>query len=96
MNRECDFLIIGSGAAGLSMALKVAGHGRVIVVTKSDISATNTAEAQGGIASVTYPPDDFGKHIRDTMVCGSNECDPEREVTASIAYCITKIILAAR
>ncbi|MCX4359038.1 MAG: L-aspartate oxidase [Rikenellaceae bacterium] len=77
MNRECDFLIIGSGAAGLSMALKVAGHGRVIVVTKSDISATNTAEAQGGIASVTYPPDDFDKHIRDTMVCGSNECDPE-------------------
>ncbi len=77
MNRECDFLIIGSGAAGLSMALKAAEHGHVIVVTKSTISKTNTAEAQGGIASVTYPPDNFEKHIHDTMVCGSNECDPE-------------------
>lgn len=77
MNKECDFLIIGSGAAGLVTALKAAEHGHVIVVTKSDMSTTNTAEAQGGIASVTYPPDDFDKHIRDTMICGSNECDPE-------------------
>ncbi|MDE7133749.1 MAG: FAD-dependent oxidoreductase, partial [Rikenellaceae bacterium] len=77
MNKECDFLIVGSGAAGLVTALKAAEHGHVIVVTKSDMSTTNTAEAQGGIASVTYPPDNFDKHIRDTMTCGSNECDPE-------------------
>lgn len=77
MNKECDFLIIGSGAAGLSTALKVADYGRVIVVTKSDVATTNTMEAQGGIASVMYEPDNFDKHINDTMICGSLECDPE-------------------
>ena len=77
MNRKCDFLIIGSGAAGLSMALKVAEYGKVLLVTKSDINTTNTQEAQGGIASVTYEPDTFEKHIRDTMICGSEACNEE-------------------
>lgn len=71
MNRDCDFLVIGSGLAGLSYALKVADHGRVILATKSELQNTNTYYAQGGIASVTYPPDDFEQHIEDTMVCGS-------------------------
>lgn len=71
MNKSCDFLVIGSGIGGLSYALKVAEYGKVIIVTKSNITNTNTFQAQGGIASVTAMPDDFEQHIEDTMVCGS-------------------------
>lgn len=77
MNRDCDFLVIGTGIAGLSYALKVAPYGRVILVTKSLLSDTNTYHAQGGIASVTCSPDDFEQHITDTMLCGSNKSDRE-------------------
>ena len=77
MNIETDFLVIGSGAAGLSYALKVAEHGRVVIVTKGDLNETNTSYAQGGIASVTYDPDSFEKHIADTLVCGAGLCNPE-------------------
>lgn len=77
MNRECDFLVIGSGVAGLSYALKVADRGRVLLVTKSRLDDTNTYHAQGGIASVTYAPDDFEQHIEDTMVCGSHKNNRE-------------------
>lgn len=75
MNTETDFLVIGSGIAGLSYALRAASAGRVTVVTKGDISESNTNYAQGGIASVTYEPDTFGKHIHDTLVCGSGISD---------------------
>ncbi|MCC8088966.1 MAG: L-aspartate oxidase [Rikenellaceae bacterium] len=75
MNRETDFLVIGSGIAGLTFALKAAEHGRVLIVTKSNISEGNTNYAQGGICSVTYEPDNFEKHIQDTLVCGAGECD---------------------
>ncbi|MFI3268313.1 MAG: L-aspartate oxidase [Rikenellaceae bacterium] len=75
MNKSCDYLIIGSGVAGLSCALKVAEKASVIIVTKSNISDTNTQKAQGGIASVTYAPDNFKKHINDTIMCGSNQGD---------------------
>ncbi|MDE5945276.1 MAG: FAD-dependent oxidoreductase, partial [Rikenella sp.] len=77
MNRECDFLVIGSGIGGLSYALKVADRGRVLLVTKSRLDDTNTYHAQGGIASVTYAPDDFEQHIEDTMVCGSHKNNRE-------------------
>lgn len=77
VTRETDFLIIGSGAAGLSLALKVAEHSKVLLIVKGEINVTNTNEAQGGIASVTYAPDNFEKHIRDTIICGSAEGDPE-------------------
>lgn len=79
MNIETDFLVIGSGIAGLTFALKVAEHGKVTIVTKGDISEGNTNYAQGGICSVTYEPDNFEKHIRDTIVCGAGESD-ERAV----------------
>lgn len=71
MNKSCDFLVIGSGIGGLSFALKVADYGEVTIITKSNITNTNTFQAQGGIASVTAMPDDFEQHIEDTMVCGS-------------------------
>lgn len=72
-----DFLVIGSGAAGLSFALKAAEHGHVTIVTKGEMVECNTNYAQGGICSVTYEPDTFEKHIKDTMVCGAGICDPE-------------------
>ena len=77
MNRETDFLVIGSGIAGLTFALKAAEHGKVTIVTKGDISESNTTYAQGGICSVTYEPDNFDKHVKDTMVCGAGECNEE-------------------
>lgn len=72
---KTDFLVIGSGAAGLSFALKAAAHGHVTVVTKGEIAECNTNYAQGGICSVTYAPDTFEKHIADTLVCGAGKCD---------------------
>lgn len=72
---KTDFLVIGSGAAGLSFALKAAEHGHVTIVTKGEMVECNTNYAQGGICSVTYEPDTFEKHIKDTMVCGAGICD---------------------
>ncbi len=74
---KTDFLVIGSGAAGLAFALKAAEHGHVTIVTKGEMVECNTNYAQGGICSVTYEPDTFEKHIHDTMVCGAGICDPE-------------------
>ena len=77
MNLETDYLVIGSGAAGLSFALKVAESAHVVIVTKGEMNECNTDYAQGGICSVTYEPDNFQKHIDDTMVCGAGICDPK-------------------
>lgn len=76
-SRKYDFLVIGSGLAGLSFALKVANHGKVAILTKTDMEETNTAYAQGGIAAVTYEPDNYEKHIRDTLVAGDGLCNEE-------------------
>ncbi|MBN2742730.1 MAG: L-aspartate oxidase [Marinilabiliaceae bacterium] len=70
-------MVIGSGIAGLSFALKVAQHGKVAIVTKTRIDETNTSYAQGGISSVTYAPDNFDKHIEDTLIAGDGLCDEE-------------------
>ena len=59
MNIETDFLVIGSGIAGLSYALKAAEVGKVVIVTKGEMNECNTDYAQGGIASVMYDPDTF-------------------------------------
>jgi len=77
MQRKYDFLIIGSGLAGLSIALKVAAYGKTLVITKSSVDETNTRYAQGGIAAVTYKPDSYEKHISDTLICGDGLCDEE-------------------
>lgn len=77
MNIRTDFLIIGSGAAGLSYALKVANFGKVTLITKSTLEESNTSFAQGGISAVTYDPDSFEKHVQDTLVCGAGMCNEE-------------------
>ena len=75
MSIKTDFLVIGSGIAGLSFALKAAERGSVILLSKTEINDTNTRYAQGGIASVMYKPDSFEKHISDTIVAGSGFCN---------------------
>ncbi|MCW3788629.1 L-aspartate oxidase [Plebeiibacterium sediminum] len=77
MRKKVDFLVIGSGIAGLSYALKVADYGSVLVISKTKLGETNTSYAQGGIASVTYEPDNFEKHIEDTMIAGDYLSNPE-------------------
>ena len=80
MVRKFDFLIIGSGVAGMSYALKVAnaGKGRVALVCKTSLEEANTTKAQGGIASVTnFSVDNFEKHIQDTMIAGDFISNPD-------------------
>jgi len=78
MTRQYDFLVIGSGIAGMSFALKVAHKGRVALVCKTTLDEANTALAQGGVASVTnLEVDNFDKHIADTMIAGDYLSDPE-------------------
>ncbi|MCW7754035.1 L-aspartate oxidase [Desulfobotulus sp. H1] len=77
MRIHSDFLVLGSGVAGLMFALKVAEHGQVAVVTKSEISESNTVRAQGGVASVFSDRDSFELHIKDTLESGAGLCDPE-------------------
>ncbi|HET9418719.1 MAG TPA: L-aspartate oxidase [Chthoniobacterales bacterium] len=73
--REYDFVVVGSGIAGLSFALKVARHGSVALITKRKGADTNTAWAQGGIACVTSDEDSFELHVRDTLEAGAGLCD---------------------
>ena len=71
MIKEFDFLVIGSGIAGMSFALKVAHKGKVALICKTELEEANTFFAQGGIASVTNTlVDNFDKHIEDTMIAG--------------------------
>ncbi len=75
MTRRYDFLVIGSGIAGMSYALKVAKYGKVAIIAKNQLEDANTYYAQGGIASVTNPWDNFEKHIADTLDAGGGLCD---------------------
>ncbi len=75
MVHKYDFLVIGSGIAGMSFALKVADKGKVAILCKSSLEEANTSYAQGGIASVMKQTDNFEKHIQDTIIAGDNICD---------------------
>src|SRR5258706_8941279 len=72
--KQFDFLVLGSGIAGLSFALKMASHGRVAIITKKDRAESNTNYAQGGIAAVTSKEDSFELHVRDTLQAGAGLC----------------------
>src|SRR5579872_2102872 len=69
-----DFLVLGSGIAGLTFALKVAPRGRVAIITKKNRAESNTNYAQGGIAAVTSKEDSVEMHVRDTLQSGAGLC----------------------
>jgi L-aspartate oxidase len=75
MKIETDFLVVGSGIAGLSFALKVADRGKVILITKSNADESNTKYAQGGIAAVWDESDSIEKHVADTLNAGAGLCN---------------------
>src|SRR5512146_805797 len=75
--RAYDFLVLGSGIAGLTFALKVAERGRVAVITKKHRAESNTNYAQGGIAAVTSKEDSFELHVRDTLEAGAGLCNEQ-------------------
>lgn len=74
MELQTTFLVLGSGIAGLTYALEVADHGKVLIVTKKECAESNTNYAQGGIASVWNEEDSFESHIKDTLVAGAGLC----------------------
>ncbi len=74
---QSDFLVIGTGIAGLSFAIRVAAYGKVIIITKKNNSDSNTNYAQGGIASVISSDDEVSLHIEDTAKAGAGLCVPE-------------------
>jgi len=82
VSERCDFLVIGSGIAGLSFALEAARFGSVVVVNKTRLPESATTYAQGGIASVWSPEDTFAEHERDTITAGAGLCHPD--VVASV------------
>ena len=75
MKIDADYLIMGSGVAGLFFAIKAAEHGSVAVVTKRERRESNTQYAQGGIAAVIDERDSFASHVADTLLAGDGLCD---------------------
>jgi len=70
-----EFLVIGSGAAGLSVALTLSTHGSVTVITKKESAESNTNYAQGGIAVAVTEADSIENHVQDTLIAGAGLCD---------------------
>ncbi len=77
MVRSADVLVIGSGIAGLTFALKLAQRARILLATKKERADSSTNYARGGIASVLGPDDRFDLHIQDTLVAGAGLCHPQ-------------------
>ena len=89
-----EFLVLGSGIAGLTFALKVAPHGRVAIITKKHRAESNTNYAQGGIAAVTSKEDTFELHVRDTLEAGAGLCKEQvvRTIVQEGPACIAELI----
>ncbi len=94
MINKYDFIVIGSGIAGLTFALKVAKHGTVAIVTKKEDRESNTNYAQGGIASVLSNTDSIDSHISDTLIAGAGLCheDAVRMMVMEGKSCIDELI----
>ena len=92
--KSFDYLILGSGIAGLSLALDLAQHGTVAIVTKKNRAESNTNYAQGGIACVTSAEDTFELHVKDTLQAGAGLCKETvvREIVQEGPTCIKKLI----
>jgi L-aspartate oxidase len=75
--KNFDFVVIGSGMAGLTFALKVAAFGSVAIITKKQSTESNTNYAQGGIAAVMAEEDSFDLHVQDTLIAGAGLCKEE-------------------
>ncbi len=91
---HADFLVIGSGLAGLAFALRAARHGSVLVLSKDRMPESATAYAQGGIASVWSPEDSIEAHVEDTLVAGAGLCKPEvvEQIVRDGPECIRELI----
>ncbi|MCD6461087.1 L-aspartate oxidase [bacterium] len=74
MDYQTDYLVIGSGIAGLMFALKASKHANITIITKRSIDESNSNYAQGGIATVMSSADSFDEHIKDTITCGGGLC----------------------
>ena len=72
---DFDFVVVGSGIAGLMSAIHLARYGRVGILTKKDSAESNSNYAQGGIACVVTSDDSFEEHVRDTLVAGNGLCN---------------------
>ena len=75
-NEQVDYLVIGSGLAGLTFALRAAETGNVMVLTKAQMTDANTSYAQGGIAAAVGEADSWELHEEDTLIAGAGLCDP--------------------
>src|SRR5262245_38138188 len=94
MSYDVDFLVIGSGLAGLNAALRLAEVGEVAVVTKRNTGDSATAWAQGGIASVMSEHDSIESHVEDTLRAGAGLCreDVVRSVIADGPRAIERLV----
>lgn len=85
-----DFLVLGSGIAGLFFALKASELGSVTIITKKERAESNTNYAQGGMAAVLTPEDSFEEHIQDTLIAGAGLC--KREAVEAIVYDAPQVV----
>ena len=83
MHKQADIVVVGSGIAGLVLALEVADHGQVMVLTKRSAEVTNTGWAQGGIAAAWLEQDSWQAHVEDTLTAGAGLC--RRDVVEYVA-----------